>query len=374
MSETQKIYSIRTKLKQNYFNLSKILTQNQQKQDKKQKQNQPQRQKQNQPQKQMILHHPNHKLVFHKYIDLFTLLYTSIIFKWLNSERLILIVDSIDTGYKLEIFLRNFKIDSIYLDRNNPINTNLHFASQFYKGAFPILITHDEYTKTSIQYAYQSIDKCLIEPSIVFFNMTNPYLIEEVSCKPKVKSIFHFMSTDFKTTFKNEYSTISKLIIFEDYSYDKEQFKHLMYRCEDMFHQIKKTDVQKTKIKKINQELLNSKAMIGYFQDNPDEKERVIRTINENSIKKFRPSVGFLPGYLIHENNKNSVVQSAIEESYFVGKKRKKNEKEKRKMNEKEEEEDEEGDCNEKKDLIMDVQGESHVDENENEDENEDDE
>jgi hypothetical protein len=144
-----------------------------------------------------------------------------------------------------------------------------------------------------------------------------------------------------------------------------------MYRCEDMFHQIKKTDVQKTKIKKINQELLNSKAMIGYFQDNPDEKERVIRTINENSIKKFRPSVGFLPGYLIHENNKNSVVQSAIEESYFIGKKRKKNEKnekEKRKMNEKEEEEEEVGDCNEKKDLIMDVQGESHVDENEDED------
>ena len=207
------------------------------------------------------------------------------------------------------------------------------------------MIVHNEYnTKSkSPQFALEVVDECLIQPAIIFFNVTNPYLLEDHSCKERVKGVYHFLDNSFREVFTEDYATVCRDIKFINYSYDEEQFKHLKYRCEDIFHQIRKSDIKKTKLKKINQELLHSKAMKSYFDSNPDEKDRVIKTINENSIKKYRPSVGFLPSYLVHEEQKNNVVQSAIEESYFVGKKRKKqNSKYTKKDDEKDEDNSEE--------------------------------
>lgn len=113
------------------------------------------------------------------------------------------------------------------------------------------------------------------------------------------------------------------MIKFTDFVYDEEQLSHLRYRCEDILLSIKKSDVEKIKLKKINMELLHSKALKNYFRDHPNEREQVVKTINDNSIKVFKPSVGYLPSYLVHENNKDNVVKNAIEESYFANKKKK---------------------------------------------------
>ena len=209
------------------------------------------------------------------------------------------------------------------------------------------MIVHNKYnTKTkSPQFALDVIDECKESPTVIFFNLTDPYLIEDHSCKDKVKAIFHFISLVNKDSFSHDYSTICKEIIFNNFQYDIEQFKHLKYRCEDIFHQIRKNDIKKTKLKKINQELLHSKRLKSYFDAHPDEKDKVIKTINENSIRKYRPSVGYLPSYLVHEENKENVVKSAIEEKYFIGKKR----KSKAAKNEKKDEDESESNENEEK-------------------------
>lgn len=215
----------------------------------------------------------------------------------------------------------------MYLDPENPVNTNIHFAAQFIKGSFPVLIVHNQYNQKSAvspQFAVEVIEECPVQTSIIFFDLTDPFLIEEHSCKEKVKAVYHFIDTKSKEQFTIDYSSICKEIKFIEYEYDSEQFQHLRYRCEDILFQVKPSDIKKTKLKKINQELLHSKAMKKYFDANPKEKQQVIDTINANSIHNYRPSVGFLPSYLVHESNKNNVVQFAIEESYFTGKKRKK--------------------------------------------------
>ena len=156
------------------------------------------------------------------------------------------------------------------------------------------------------------------------------------------------MATNNKEDFKKDYALICPDIKFIDFSFDEEQFKHLKYRCEDILSQIKKSDIKKTKLKKICQEMLHSKKMKNYFDQNPNEKNQVVRTINENSIKRFKPSVGFLPSYLIHDSHKDNVIKSAIDESYFLGKKRAKddntkseNKNKKNKKNNDDEDEDE---------------------------------
>ncbi len=246
----------------------------------------------------------------------------------------------------MEIFLRNFKINSVYLDPENPINTNVHYAAQFLKGVFPVLITHTHYNSSSQiakfsnfplgkkskkkggshvspEFALEIVDESLVHQSVIFFDCINPYLLEDHACKDSVSEIIHIINSNDKATFSEEYENINENIHFTDFEHDDQQVMHLRYRCEDVYYQIKKADIVKTKLKKINQELLNSKAMKNYFKDNQEERNQVVKTIAENSIRTYKPSVGYLPSYLVHEENKDNVIKSAIEESYFQSKKKK---------------------------------------------------
>ena len=76
---------------------------------------------------------------------------------------------------------------------------------------------------------------------------------------------------------------------------------HLRYRCEDIFHTITKNDIKKAKTKKLSQELLYSRKMENYFKANPEEKNLVIKTIQDCNINVNRPSVTYLPNYIIHD-------------------------------------------------------------------------
>ena len=90
--------------------------------------------------------------------------------------------------------------------------------------------------------------------------------------------------------------------------------EHLRYRAEDMLNGIKKSDIKKEKMRKINVELLHSKKMQKFFKDNPKERENIIKNIDENTIKSFAPSVSFLPSYLVH--SENNVIADAIKKEY----------------------------------------------------------
>ncbi len=86
----------------------------------------------------------------------------------------------------------------------------------------------------------------------------------------------------------------------------------MKYRCEDIYYSIKKSDIKKAKTKKINQELLQSKNMQEYFKSHPEEKRSIIKSISENSIKSFKPSAGYIPSYLIHDENKNNDIAQVL--------------------------------------------------------------
>jgi hypothetical protein len=103
---------------------------------------------------------------------------------------------------------------------------------------------------------------------------------------------------------------LDETIGLEEFKFDQDQVSHLRYRSEDIFFSIKKSDIMKAKTKKINQELLHSKNMQDYFKSNPKEREQVIKAINDNSIKRVKPSASYLPSYLIHEQKSNEISQA----------------------------------------------------------------
>ena len=244
--------------------------------------------------------------------DLYTLLYTSLIFKWIDTTKILILCNTPKDGYTIDLFLRQFRFNTIYLDKEMPINTNNHFYSQYLKNTYQICIINTEYSEKSKNFAKEILDNTKIPITIIYFDSFSQSLLEYHSFHPNTRSIYHFISN--KDNFLDAYENLDENINFNEFEFDKEQMEHLRYRAEDMLNGIRKSDIKKEKMRKINIELLHSKKMQKFFNDNPKERENIIRNIDENTIKNFSPSVTFLPSYLIH--SENNVIADAIKKEY----------------------------------------------------------
>jgi hypothetical protein len=193
-----------------------------------------------------------------------------------------------------------------------PLNTNTHFYNQYLKNNYQICTINTEYSEKSKNYGKEILDNTKIPITIIYFDCYSVELLEYHSFHPNTRSIYHFISN--KDSFLDSYENLNENIQFNEFVFDREQMEHLRYRAEDMLNGIRKSDIKKEKMRKINIELLHSKNMEKFFKDNPKEKENVIRTIQENTIQSYGPSVSFLPSYLIH--NENNVIANAIKKQY----------------------------------------------------------
>jgi hypothetical protein len=254
----------------------------------------------------------NHYFTFQYSKDLFTLLYTSLIFKWIDTTKILIICETPKEGYKIDIFLREFHFNSIYLDREMPINTNIHFYNQYLKNNYQICVVNLEYSEKSQNFAKDILDNTKIPITIIYFDCCSLELLEYHSFHPNARAIYHFMSN--KDLFLDKYENLNENIKFNEFVFDREQMEHLRYRSENIYNGIRKSDIKKEKMRKINIDLLHSKNMEKFFKENPKEKEMVIKTIQENTITNFRPSISFLPSYLIH--SENNVIANAIKKEY----------------------------------------------------------
>ena len=244
--------------------------------------------------------------------DLYTLLYTSLVFKWIDTTKILILCNTPKEGYKIDIFLRQFRFNTIYLDKEMPLNTNNHFYAQYLKNTYQICIINLEYSEKSKNFAKEILNNTKVPITIIYFDCFSQPLLEYHSYHPNTRSIYHFISN--KDNFLDAYENLDENINFNEFVFDREQMEHLRYRAEDMLNGIRKSDIKKEKMRKINIELLHSKKMQKFFKDNPKERENIIRNIEENTIKNFNPSVTFLPSYLIH--NENNVIADAIKKEY----------------------------------------------------------
>ena len=102
--------------------------------------------------------------------------------------------------------------------------------------------------------------------------------------------ISSFLKSIFDSDISKEYIELDEKITFSEFKFDLQQMENFRYRCEDIYYGIKRSDIKKEKIRKINIELLHSKQMENFFKENPQEKRNVIKTIEENTVRNIRPS------------------------------------------------------------------------------------
>jgi hypothetical protein len=191
-----------------------------------------------------------------------------------------------------------------------PINTNNHFANNFIKGNFKICIANKTFNSPSPNFVDNIIETSPIPVSVIYFDFLDAKLLNDHCFRMNIKSIHHFISFENnKSNFSIEYNNLNEQISFEEYIFNKDQTAHLRYRCEDIYHGIKKSDIKKAKTKKINQELLHSKDMEKYFQTHPEEKMNIVNAIKENNYYTVKNSANYLPSYLIHEDTKDNKIE-----------------------------------------------------------------
>ncbi len=227
-------------------------------------------------------------------------------------KKILILVDQNNIGYRLEIFLKSFKINCCFLDNEMPVNTNNHFANGFIKGNFQICISNKTFTNPSPNFVDKIIEGSPIPVSVVYFDFLEPDLLNDHCFRVNIRSIHHLLGFENRKSFSSVYNNLDERITFQEFEYNKDQVAHLRYRCEDVFHTTKKSDIKKAKTKKINQELLHSKDMEKYFESHPDEKLNIINAIKENNYYTIKASATYLPSYLIHVDSKDNKIEEVF--------------------------------------------------------------
>jgi hypothetical protein len=205
-------------------------------------------------------------------------------------------------------------MNSTFLDKEMPVNTNKHFFNQFLRGVFSICICSNSFNENSPNFAKDIIDNVPIPANIIYFDTIDAKLLEYHCFNTNTKAIYHFLSKELKGSFYDDYVNVDQRINFNEFKFDEDQVSHLKYRCEDIFHSIQNSDIKKAKLRKVNLELLQSKKMADFFQSHPDEKLKIVNSIQENTVKNFKPSSAYLPAYLIHQNQNQ--ISKAIQNNY----------------------------------------------------------
>jgi len=140
----------------------------------------------------------DHFFTFRLTTDLFTLLYTTLVFKWIQTEKVVIIVDDNKIGYHLELFLRHFRMSAIFLDSEMPVNTNKHFCAQFLKGSYTICITSSKFEENSPNFAEEILENTPIPATIIYFDTISKSNLEFHCYHSNTKAIYHFIAANKK--------------------------------------------------------------------------------------------------------------------------------------------------------------------------------
>ncbi|XP_014255480.1 probable ATP-dependent RNA helicase DDX56 [Cimex lectularius] len=244
--------------------------------------------------------------------------------------KTIIFVNTVDKGYKLKLFLEQFKIPSSVLNSELPAASRCHTISQFNQGKYDILIASDEATlddpfntntdkqkskrvKDQESGVSRGIDFQEVSTIINFdFPMTiNLYIhragrtarglnkgtvlsLINVGEAPRLEDVDNYLKQ----------SLTGSDTIFKEYKLSISEIESFKYRSRDAWKTVTRSAVREARLKEIKQEILNSQKLKGYFDDNP----RDLKTLRHDKVLKTvrgQPHLSNVPEYIVPESLKN---------------------------------------------------------------------
>lgn len=263
--------------------------------------------------------------------DKFVLIYAFLKLNLIRGKTLIF-VNSVDRCYRLKLYLEQFGIRSCVLNSELPITSRCHMVNQFNSGIYDIIIASDEKAaedprqreakksskkiKKDKEYGVsRGIDFQFVSNVINFdFPRSVDAYIHRVGrtargnnkgtalsfVSSKEVPLLDEVETFFATEYPEQYEAI------KPHNFNMEQLEGFRYRARDAFRAVTKIAVREARLKEIKIELLNSRKLKTYFEDNPRDLQ-ILRHDKSLHIVKLDSHLKNVPEYIVPPVLKNLV-------------------------------------------------------------------
>lgn len=262
--------------------------------------------------------------------DKFVLIYA--LFKLnLIQGKSIIFVKTVDRCYRLKLYLEQFGIRSCVLNSELPAACRCHAVSQFNIGIFDIIIASDENAadtpgastsrkkiKKDKEYGVsRGIDFQFVSNVINFdFPDSVDAYVHRVGRTARGNAdgtALSFVSSrelpflqSVQDYFQDESGNTTTH--FKPYLFKMEELESFKYRAQDAYRAVTKIAVREARIKEIKSELLNSKNLKPYFEDNPRDLQ-VLRHDRALHIVKLGSHLKNVPDYIVPPTLKNVITK-----------------------------------------------------------------
>ncbi|KAJ1521600.1 hypothetical protein ONE63_003250 [Megalurothrips usitatus] len=214
--------------------------------------------------------------------------------------KTIIFVNSVDRCYKLKLFLEQFRIPTVVLNSELPATSRCHSVNQFNQGAYDIIVASDETALQNPEKKKKNREEDDGEPKskrkrdkesgssrgIDFQFVAN---VINFDFPRDINSYVHRVGRTARG--KNKGTALSFVSLREQallqrvedhlkddqgeenviksYQFKLEEVEAFRYRSMDAWRSVTKIAVREARLKEIRNELVNSDALKGYFDDNP---------------------------------------------------------------------------------------------------------
>jgi len=254
--------------------------------------------------------------------DKAVILYCCFKLKLVNGKTIVF-VNTVDKCYKLKLFLEQFGIFTCVLNSELPASCRCHTISQFNDNIYDIIIASDEHfldeehEVVSNKTGKRKHDKEFSISRGIDFQFVS--VVINFDFPLDIYSYIHRVGRTARG--KNKGTAISLLTIkeqhllkgvedyikngiseqndiFQTFNFKLEEVEGFRYRAKDAWRAVTKIAVREARLKEIKFEMLNSKKLKRYFQDNPRDllslrHDKALHTV------KLQDHMSDVPDYMV---------------------------------------------------------------------------
>jgi len=237
-----------------------------------------------------------------RYIVLYTLLKLGLI-----SGKVLIYTNTVETGYKVKLFLEEFHMHSLLLNYEHPKSTRHLAVSNFVNKNINYLIVVDPDEKQSQNKGTERVKVFKTAVSVLinfdFPSRTKLYRkrVEDLNaeCNNNMSILSLVLPEDHKRLHKlNSRNQKKGTPQLEELNLRMGEFERFRYRCEDILRSITEKTVHSERMNDVKKALLGSKNLKNQLESNPQDKQ-----ILKEAKKKKKPPrhLASVPEYLLPE-------------------------------------------------------------------------
>lgn len=243
--------------------------------------------------------------------------------------KTIFFVNSVDSCYKLKLFLEPFDISSCVLNSELPVKSRVHTVNQFNEGVYDIIIASDELMledphnqdPAKAKGSRKKDKEYGVSRGIDFHNVSN---VINFDFPKSVKAYIHrvgrtargdkqgcalsFVSLKEIPMFEKVDEALKDRedspSVFQPFSFSKKDLEPFRYRASDAMSAVTRTAILDARRKEIQIEIMNDKKLKAYFEDNPRDLQ-VLRHNKTLGVNKLPDSLKHVPDYAVPPGLKN---------------------------------------------------------------------